>query len=947
MRARTGSAFLLCLALSAFAVMVGYAFLRGMVRNEMSGRNEQLIALAKDAAQSGLAHATEQILLDYNAGALQIGTSTGLGMITSAPTHLDGPYRAPFVSLIAPNRLRGAVESDDVAQENHLLANLMMKGELLYPSWHDAGCMIYDARGRYIEVNYHNTTRPAPMAPNPEPVAAVRFLDPTPVAPERSKGLFLDEDLHRLTGGTPEDQRRRARYRVRYAVGVEDLSGHLLANPRASMNVDRTDPNNDYRAVPRWIDHAAYVFDNMVSTWSGYRATALRMGHIFRGRGNSNNADRAWVNGPRNGLPATFPMMFRQVEYADVPWYGYHCAGGKWGPWPNMGGRLYSFNNTSRPNYENIAANPSGGEILTPIWQWGNKSYVHALIGPQYSWFNQIFALQGALIPEQLPTFSVDGFQASDPQWSQAWSQLNTIYSLFGRSQVASDDPPGNWTWYQGRVNTPWQINLLTATPQVTSEMILAYLPPHLKTLHYTHDEYYQKTGVNAQGSDVFSPVETLLKRNTNGGVGWNYAIPGLEVINDQVGNGFSEFPAPSSLHTDGTTVIKPDYYQNPPDPRPIGQRYPGPLCRGNSANGNEGSDDLGKDIDVDNAMGVGMQIGWCTHTYNPLLYFGGSDRSRVEDDAWGTRWYIVRRIDTGLTTYKFSYFWDLAYALTTTLSYARAVWVQYPNTVFDPSDASALKGFDNPALRDPLAYDTIEEIDALFLRQMGENFVSPGTPAPANPFISNRLSASIEHLRFSVSPRPVSNTIRSLVTNGLITTASGVSSLERGKVMERMLNDFRMSFFGSSPKYADFRPMDFDGDGNVQCSCYDVNPLATPSEVTYRTARWKPVDGGGRGPAPTPFATFDPALGPNPWFTVSGCFFIGKSHFYRIFTRGEVYDSFLKKPVAQQDLESVMVVDPEAPQFPAAGRISPEQRTIFKQWRYNDSVSEMPLQMR
>src|SRR5690606_34772193 len=126
----------------------------------------------------------------------------------------------------------------------------------------------------------------------------------------------------------------------------------------------------------------------------------------------------------------------------------------------------------------------------------------------------------------------------------------------------------------------------------------------------------------------------------------------------------------------------------------------------------------LGKDIDVDVAYDEGMQIGWCTHTYNPLLFFGGSDRVRFEDENPTTRWKIVRRIDSGKFTYKHSYCWDLLYAMTTTLSYARATWVQYPNTVFDPSDTSAHKGFANPMLRDPLAYDTVEEIDALFLRQ-------------------------------------------------------------------------------------------------------------------------------------------------------------------------------------------------------------------------------------
>ncbi len=975
--ARSGSAILLCLALAAFAAMVGYAFLRGATRQEMSGKSELMVALAQDAAQSGLAHATEQILLDYNAPSLDLATGSGAETMAPAPMHLDGPYRAPFVSFVNPNKLSyaGVIEGDDVSEENHLMATLIRKTEFKYGTWHQlvdlstgktqGGCMISDARGRYIEVNYHNSTRPSPSAATPVPVVETKFTDPAAARPERAKGLFLDENLRRLTAGTVEDQRRKARYRLRYAVTVEDLNAHLLTNPRADMNINWQDPNNDYRVIPTWVDHAGYVLENMTVPW-GNRATGLRFGHLFRGRGNSGNADRAWprfANDPRKGLPATFPMMYRRGQPADTvqPWYGvfnYDNDGTS-----RMGGQLFSFDNTKYPTYPSIAANPAGGEILTPVGQSAYRPYAHALVGPQYSWFNQIFALQGTGIP--ISNYQ-DGQGVDCPNWSGNWSRINTIYTIFGRSLRASAEPPADWKWHEGRVDTPWQINLLTAPAQVVFEMLFAYTPPYIRAMHWTHDAYYKKIGVDAANKDIFDSTEEIARRNTNGGYGFSAIPPGFDILTDQLGNGFSEFPAPycdrnSNGVFDAAVDAKPDYYQALREPRPTNQRYPGPLCRSdvNSAAGDENGqiDNLGKDIDVDVAMNVtdALATGRCTHTNNPFFFWwpGVSDSTWVWDDypdpkpvpdpGWPTipRYRVIRRADPQPMTYKYSYFWDLTYAMTTALSYAKATWVQYPNTVFEPRNSGGQKGFASPALRDPLAYDTMEEIDALFLRQMGEDYDNPGYPCPRMPIISKwvKVAGQSDKISFDISPKAVSNTIRSLVTKKLIALTSVATSEERAKVMERILNDYRMSFFGSSPRYADFRPMDFDGNDKVTCSAYDRNSTATSDEVKFCTDRWQPVDGGAGGPG----------RGPKPtnWFSATGCFYIGKSHYFRVLTRGEVYDNLLHKPVAQQDLETVLVVDPEAPQFPAPGRISTEQRTLFKQWHYNDSVVELPLQTR
>jgi hypothetical protein len=1006
---RSASALLLCLGIATIAAMIGIAFLRTTSRLAMSGPNEVMIALARDAALSGVAHATEQILADYNAPDLLVADNGGAQTVANAPTFLDGPYRAPFVSLLSPNTLLYTqdckpIGADDAPEENSLLLPFVRKrgeGNNAHDGWHSQlGAMIYDGRGRYIEVGYHNSDRPAPTAASPEPVATIRFTDLNATVPALGHGLFLDTALRRVTGGTAVQQRKAARYRLRYALGIEDLQAHLLSNPHADMDWDWRNPDNGYRKPQPWLDAAAYAWQNMVACSIGPpNAAALRMGHVFRGRGSATNADRLWTTGnSRFGYPATFPMMFRSDvvpgvtivppsvtavtetpgQYGRMFWGNFafngdfhYDTGAK-----NLGGRLFRHvPNPADPRWAAIAADPDGGAVLTPIRLrsssgWRMPTYAHAYMGPQLSWFNQYFAVQGSL-----PWGNNDGPDSTpsiDKDWIAARSRYMTVPTPFGRSlEIATG---ATRTWYQGEVQSPWLVNALTAAPQTISQMLLGYLYPVVKQYHYNREYYYDKTAENVINNpdgtqtiyDVFtlstvtSPNPKVISKLTSG--------PGpLDLLNDQLGSGFADFPAPSSMF--GARTIKPDYYQDVPEPRPLEQRYPGPLCRGDSALANQGSDDLGKESDTD-ALGSGR----CTHTGLPFIIYGTSDQTRYDLSGTVNPWkkrMIVTKVDPLVANMRHSYLWDLAYGFTQALAYMRATWVQYPNVRFDPRS-----GFVVAALRDPTGLaSSVEGLDRLLLRQLGENFLAPGTACPDLPILQttsaniNGSSTNLTGMRFQISTTPVSHTIRSLIASDLIRTPT-VTSAARGKVMERMLNDFRLSFLGASPQYnADFRPLDFDGDGNVHCSCYPINAAATPEEVTYKTARWKtaetqahPTLGAlpGRGPAlaalpvPSPaISTIDPNFGTNPWFCATGTFFVGKSRYYRILCRGEVYDNFLNKPVAAQTLETVLAVDPEGPSdaeratLPAANRPAKNNQVLFQRWHYNDSVSELPRQLR
>lgn len=119
-----------------------------------------------------------------------------------------------------------------------------------------------------------------------------------------------------------------------------------------------------------------------------------------------------------------------------------------------------------------------------------------------------------------------------------------------------------------------------------------------------------------------------------------------------------------------------------------------------------------------------------------------------------------------------------------------------------------------------------------------------------------------------------------------------------RAKLMERVLNDMRMSFLGSSKSYlATFRPKDFDGDGKVFCSGY----LTGTSDAGTGLACWRAADANGDGPATDLTA-----------FSVTGCFAITRSKQFKLRVRGELYDNMLGRAVSEQFLESALLIDPD-----------------------------------
>lgn len=541
------------------------------------------------------------------------------------------------------------------------------------------------------------------------------------------------------------------------------------------------------------------------------------------------------------------------------------------------------------------------------IWTvFGNseKPIMHSWTGPQYSWINLHSATRG-----YYAGWFDDGAntQTGGALWENA-----TLPTIAGR-RLRATGGPGPWDWQMGRIDTPWRVNVLTAPPRAIHSMLVAYLPPGVKVLALSREQYFKFGGMDADGRLIY----TAMGPPVTFAPALNVTIRGRDLFTSLAGAAFASYPPPSGASPGNAAIITPNFQI--PEPRASDQRYPGKLWNDH--------DDFGKDIDVDTRIPVGR----CSHTGQPLLYASSARLSGYADETpnaalktprpagWGGAGGPLDRvdwtIDPAVYTFADSYWWDLMRAMTSAIATVRAQWVQYPTEIMVPSSA-----FTPASFRDPSQFRTIEAIDALFLRQLGENFAAPGDGTPL-PGVELLWDSNFQNMRFIDGGITVSNTIRSLAVAG---------ATDQAKTMERVLNDMRLSFFGADPTYSgSFRPLDFDGDARVHCSGYDPDPAASATEIENGLQHWQAVDAGhplpGRGPMPT------------HWFSLSGCFTIGKSRFYRVQVRGEVFDNLIRVPVADATLESVVAVDTDDD---ANLR---DTRTLFQRWHHNPVNSHLP----
>ncbi len=1011
MNTRSGSFLIVCLSLMGLMIILTFAVLHDLRTQVDTSTGNQRYLLAEGAARSGLDHALEQIVLDYNQTTMTVRSAAG-PVTLPAFTYLDGPYRAPFVSINNPNSMvtwlegNSPTDDDDVRFEDWV----MRPWQWWWSENGWFGNQLYDGRGRYYEPGYYNLN-PSP-AGSDIPVHPVPFLDLNAALPERSQAMFYDEQFRRIPpSGNPRIDRQNARYRLRYAVGVEDLSGHILINPLPDMHMisGAGFPPVDYRtpsAANPWMATAINTLANYGGVCGGGEFGS-QLENVFEGRGYYTNIDldhtATGINGPASARPwpKTFPLMYRSQPN---PLLGQ--GGDCWSSWVYGNGNL--TNNLYYSQFGSPRGLAQGGEILPPSCGGGGGNFwpyyvdggpgviMHCLMGPQMSFDNVAYAASG------------ESAHLTDSEF------LKYAMTPFGRRLSTSGYVPyGANRWYQGRVDTPFYMNLMTTPAPLIDSMLYAYVQPWIKTYAFYALNWYQVTPPDP--ATGWPSASILLRTDAIDGskpANQAYGYSRDLMVSTTAPPAFAQWAPPTRQdgNPPGATtppgaagqVISPDYYALDPrltDPNvvPAGSGlpvkiYPGPFMNGNAANPGQGGDDLGLNMDEvaafgqpGNINGPCMSFGfdpytWPNYSWNHgylltyavnqptqtwgFFYSNENNNNKPPSTVTGAaitdalNWatlptdgsvtpppgwtdggpnpganYMEKAPNPNslVKSHLNSYYFDLIAAMAQAIAVFRSEYLQYSN-VFFSQDGNPWIGkiFNTGQDPQPQAYQTLRDLDRLFLAELGESLDHPGTGAPASLGLTAFQPSNVGHgLTAPFVPYVAKNNIWSLAQNHLLgtnVTANGASvasltDAQRAHVMELLLNDFRMSFFGCSPAYSDvasatqeFRPLDFLGDGMAYCSCY----AGSDNDPIY----------------PLPCAP--PGTKPPTYFTIAGAFFIGKSHYYRVFSRGEVWDNLLNHKLDEATLDSALSVDPE-------GDDPTQTQFLFQRWMANRYQGMLP----
>ncbi len=1043
MSARTGTFLVVCLSLMALMVILCFAVLHVLRQEVDTATGNQRYLLAQGAARQGLDHAAERILTDYGQTTMSVLHATGskkgnvYGAATvPAITILDGQWRAPFTAeTISPNfeatwADNNAVNEDnDARYEDFVLNPLAWWGGEVGGWW---GNTMYDGRGRYYEPGYYNLTTSAPGT-TCWPNVAIGILSLGAKLPERNQAVFYDEQFRRVVPtGDPTKDRTKARFRLRYVVGVEDLSGHLLINPIPNVQmIAGTATPVDYRtpnATYPWMQTAINQVANISNPGLGMLYSA-QFENVIQGRGYSTNCDFDHSSSGLAGDPKTFPLMYRNHPERN-PFTGLWDGTGCWNSWIDgydttqswwpsalVTNQLFFYD--TQPNKSAITnPNPApvglaeGGEALPDgcgagIWNNLNTGmnsgiypdsgypnagvFMHCLMGPQLSFENVAYAAHG---------------ESTHFDWPEGWDK----YALtpFGHRETTTGFVPGSGSnkWYQGPVDTPFLVNFMTAPTNIINHMLNAYVAPQSKGCSYGSVTWVEVTGygvttgwptTQTMRTDAIDPNNPANQSGGNGRdlfvnttVPWQGGAPVCFVPWNPPDRKDANLPGAQNPPGAPGQVISPDYYAA--DLREPLTKYPGPLMEGSdtvSATAGsvaQGGDDLGQHMDevavlgFENSGSLGTPnapinsycFGYDCFTGGYYYSYGAGFPSRTEGSfgtyvpnpapngqtpndpladavawttamgitppaGWGTTDpfpgsdYVVKNPVPTQLLHQYSYFYDMTAALAQTIAVVRDEYKQYWTTNYQaPENLFGTPGDPNPA-----KYQSLYDIDGLFLAEMGESMKQPGSGPPGSiglvaykPYFYMSTNTGINPAFTYVSSKREpwqayhpANNIYSLYTanNGAGIATTTASALKRAHVMELLLNDFRMSFFGSSPGYGgpggggpQFMPLDFLGnDPNLYCSCY----------------AGKDADGLPCAPKGTT---------PPNYFTIAGDFFLGKSHYYRIFSRGEVWDNVLDRKTSEATLDSVFCVDPD-------GTDPTQSQFLYQRWLANHYPAMLP----
>ncbi|MBN8525245.1 MAG: hypothetical protein J0M02_07920 [Planctomycetes bacterium] len=1079
---RRGSILLFCLALVAALAVLAYGFVRVAQLSRASGDSSNMQLLARETAIAGTHHAIEQIIRDFvneplskmDAPAIRVfashdapwGNSNNMASTETGATVTTGGARGINRSDMA------AIDAFDKTMQSFSngSANERMVKE---------GYMATNGRGRFYEPEFYNLPPTSPTAYDPaltgpestplRPNGAIRFATSYASAapPDRSQGIFYDERL-RPVSGAPGIARDKARYRLRYAIVNSDLEGQLLVTGDPAVGhalVSQPDPRSvadralariirNMHKVPAIVDAHEYFShgEANVRFQRGGASAGVAAEHVFVGRGSADNVDRQ--RGVNDSSPSTFPLMYRLPDKPGRFGNTSVALGNTDGEW--QAPTLFSTS-TGTPT---VSGSAVGGERMPNV----SDVYQHNLVGPQYSFLHWLHATYG------------NGDEGVNDRGMACFDR----YTPFGRGVSAVDHAAGETpSRYRGYTDTPWCVNVLTATPRLVYAMIAGYMPPGAIQLSYARTApsgyvlaakpvvppavppplpymagdttIYVTGGANpivagdlvtfniAKDPATYQVVSSVGNPTTS----FVIAAPGLvdnaaftpdadehlpgdpvnvvvkatrvysatrtrDLFVDALSPAFSRYPAPAR----SSPAIAPDYHVDdfwklsPVSAittfRDPANRYPGVLA----INGYTGT--------PAHAAGTADMIGQMQH--DSLGYYLRSNKdatssilsatdaedarvlagryravrsrlstySELSTHAYKPLWFQASHGNTGglspttpdtntqlgdstVAPHQDSIWEAVGQAMAAAVSMVQGQHFLYPTwkstTANGRTPATWFDGGTWASTGLGSAATTIEALDRLFVTNLGSNFDVPNSPTPVKVWAANSSGTLVSFTpewnlaRLNdANPKcmpPIMATNPALMptTSLPIYSFEAYTATQRSQVAELIVNDMRMSFFGSSPYYADFRVLDLNGDGKAACSVYQCQKASGDPEHDlgidqYTTA----VDGNGISD-PIPASLRQPAGGDNigRYFSNTGCFYLGKSRFWHVMVRGEVWDNMLNCTVNRAQLDSVVCVDAtglanevgSGTKDPAKGQCS--THVIYQSWILNGERELMP----
>ncbi|MBN8524973.1 MAG: hypothetical protein J0M02_06545 [Planctomycetes bacterium] len=994
-KTRRGSIFLVSMAIAISMLGIAYLFVRSARADIDSSLLSRKAGLAMNVAEQGRDMALKLICDDF-----ANGTTIGADVLKS--THLDSGWaRAvrPFSKFD-----RNAPEDEDDVREEDALQDPYCGWNNAYQfrrEGYTKGYQYAFGRGKWMEPCFHSDPVSAPIrftdlgAVATHAVegfydASLRPYDTGDARADRRNARYRTrfantvDDLEGMILANPLPDYD---YRQLWSIELNQVAGTYSGTPAAYPDPADTTGMSRQEKQRQAVNRHRHAYANLVSAILGDirgNIWGMRAEHVFLGRGMTGNFAKAVASAPSTyAVPVTFSHMFRGrhpfspndmtpeffAAYESTP-------GGAWNVNVNTTPALELYTNTLMG-----AAQPMGmAEIKADYYGKVGGATGHNLVGPQFSPLSVTKAWEGYSI----------GWEGVTTTF------FNFCFTPFGRAQVAEDAHPlwlpannvarNAYQWgfktHVGPVETPWCVNMMTAPPKVIHGMLTAYLPAYVKTLKYTSESFYNYLGTKkVGGAPGYSGVIVTNPLAPGDQVSVSVGTRDLQIA--VVSKAFAAYDPPT---VDGVT---PNFQR--PDPKLAypgspgydaaqyqpAKRYPGAYMTGvydhiavAPALRLEGEDDMGELINTsalpmpscpytaapfqinyggalsgtraDNGWKTTPPAGWTSTNYSP------GDASYDADPSGNQKNQYTKNLDP--TVYKFvnSYWWDVVRAAAQAVAVMRAQWKVVPDEVCAggatafPDDGNGSNGSEFL----PGSHMSIRDLDYAFLRQLGEIPTAPGTAAPpsqgaftytadSNGWNQVYRRCTIDENIYSLSHSTETYPARNGTGNRYKLTLNVPDAqyalipdkadyvLQRSRAMELVLNDFRVSFFGASPQYhTDFRPMDFNGDGRAECSAYPAGNAAATA---------------GYGPALS--------TATDNWFCLTGTFRVGYSRFFRVWTRGELYDNYLRKPVSRATLETVLAVDPDGSyEFaaPGAGSLR-DTHVIYQRWLYHKGRATLP----